>query len=335
MSGSLSQTPEAEQLQGAVWVKYSRDREFPLSAFASAALHLGVLAVVTLGLLSAIIGRQPNKDIPIEVIDFAPEGGGVGGADDNTRLGNHAVKDDVAAVDNLPRPMVTVPTAPLPEAQRPVEKPVIAEGDDDAITRQISRLPSLPKLSPLVRGLPQGKVGNTGSAGRGAGGDSGAGNKKGNTAGHANLTPQQARQLRWTILFSIRNAHDYIEQLRRMNVILGVQFQDRSIKFITNLGQRPARLEPGDRLPDRIFWVDDNVESIQAMIADLGISGDVWRIVAFFPDSIEQELLRKEKAFGAAYGRKSEEDIKETVFRVDDNFGQIRISVVRQEGKSK
>ena len=34
-----------------------------------------------------------------------------------------------------------------------------------------------------------------------------------------------------------------------------------------------------------------------------------WRVIAFFPAAIEDELLRKERAYGKRFGRESEEEI--------------------------
>ncbi len=229
------------------------------------------------------------------------------------------------------------PIAP-PKVAPQAEKPVITGVDDPTakVEQNAKNLPALPDLQGMVRGLKGGDLGQHGQGGRGNGGDNGAGNQKGlGNGGKLSPTLKQKRQLRWTLLFRISGAANYLDQLKRMGAILGVQYQDQSIKLITNLERRPAKLEPGDRVPDRIFWMDDNVESLQSIAAELQIGKVPWRLIAFFPDKIEQELLRREAAYGKAFGRTSEDDIRETVFRVEDDYGQIRLTVVRQEGFKK
>ena len=120
-----------------------------------------------------------------------------------------------------------------------------------------------------------------------------------------------------------------------MGAIIGVQYGDKSIKLITDLKARPARLKSGDAIPDRLFWMDDNRETVQSMANELQLRDDPWRLIAFFPDKIEGELLRKELLFGKKFGRETEDDIALTVFRVDNDYGQIRISVIKQEGIRK
>src|SRR5204863_6575436 len=125
--------------------------------------------------------------------------------------------------------------------------------------------------------------------------------------GAGRLSQKQKRQLRWTLLFSTRGAADYLDQLSRLKAIIGVQYPDKSIKLITDLRKRPAKLEAGERVPDRIFWMDDAADGVKAMAEELGIKPMPWRLIAFFPASLEEELLRREKAYGKRFGRESED----------------------------
>ncbi len=334
---SMSQNVPAEP-QDTLVVKYSREREFPLSAVASVILHLAILAVILFGLFS-MFGRK-DKTISFEVVELAfAEGGGEKGSDDGARPGSPLGRDTITAVDNQPRaPLPNLASQELPKLVPPMPEPTIAQTDPRTpAERSIEKLPPLPNLTPQLKGLPDGLPDKKGTAGRGPGKGPGTGPGVGPGDGAAGklLTEKQKRQLRWTLLFRTSGAADYLSQLRRMDAILGVQYADQSIQLITDLNKRPAKLEPGERVPDRLFWWDTNADSVKAMSAELGLSLVPLRLIAFFPNKIEDELARKERLYGKAYGRESEDDIRETVFRVEDDYGQIRLSVLRQEGKKK
>lgn len=336
----MSQSAPAEP-QDAVIIKYTRERELPISAIGSVFLHLSILTIILLGLLASMFNRE-RPPVKFEIVDLVgTPGGGADGKDEGARPGALVGPDQPTAIENVQRlPLPNLGGNEPPKVTRPPEKPIINETFDPlaAAEKRVDNLPTLPDLKGMLKGLKSGDIHESGTAGRGPGDGPGTGPNKGpghGTPGKLNPTIKEKRQLRWTLLFRISNPANYLDQLRRMGAILGVQYHDKSIKLITNLQVRPAKLESGDRVPDRIFWMDDNVESVRSIAAELGIGTVPWRLIAFFPDRIEQELLRKEKAYGKAYGRDTEDDIKETVFRVDDEYGQISLSVLRQEGVKK
>ena len=78
--------------------------------------------------------------------------------------------------------------------------------------------------------------------------------------------------------------------------------------------------------------MDDNAESVKAMSAELGLSTIPWRLIAFFPDKIEDELAQ-EKLYGKSYGRETEDDIRETVFRVEDDYGRFDYRCCGRKGR--
>jgi hypothetical protein len=322
-----------------IWINYSRRRALPISVSTSAVVHITIIAAILLGFLS-LFGRNEPTLVEFEpvIIAEAP-GGGAGGTDAQSGFGEPTkppadVAGVVAPQSRLP---LKIPNEPLPEVKReqPTE-PVSTPTDHDPrspLERRFDNLPQVTSVRPLLKGLLEGPPGKTG-IGHGAGKGIGTGPGVGEGDGSAGrLTQKQKRQLRWTLLFSVRGSADYLDQLSRMKAIIGVQYQDKSIKLITNLRQRPAQLESGDRVPDRIFWMDDNPEGVRSMAEELGIKPVPWRVIAFFPANLEDELLRKEKAFGKRFGRESEDDFQETVFRVDERYGNIDISVIQQSGK--
>ena len=71
-------------------------------------------------------------------------------------------------------------------------------------------------------------------------------------------------------------------------------------------------------------------DSVRAMTAELQLSMQPWRVIAFFPEWVEKKLLERELAYGKTYGRNTEESIKETKFRVDFRNGEPRFTVIEQ-----
>jgi hypothetical protein len=118
------------------------------------------------------------------------------------------------------------------------------------------------------------------------------------------------RQLRWTMTFNTRDGSDYLHQLKALGAILAYEGLDGKYMIIRDLGKRPAKAEAA-ALPDRIYWIDDRPESVKSLAVALGIPTPK-KFVAFFPENLEKELLRKE----LAYAGRSEQDIHETRFNI-------------------
>jgi hypothetical protein len=143
----------------------------------------------------------------------------------------------------------------------------------------------------------------TGTGGNGTGGDGGDGRL---------MNDRQKRVLRWTMMFDTRTGDDYRVQLLALGAILGIPGPDGQYRIIRDLKQKPAKLETEDlKKINRIFWVDDRPDSIGPLAQALGIPVP-QHVVAFFPEKLEGELLRKERAFA----NRKENEILETRFRV-------------------
>lgn len=300
------------------WHRYSRNYELPLSGIVSAMLHTGTLAALLLGVLS-LFGDQQNSAVSIDVVAIN-EGGGQEGHDTEPLLGSHPsgeVTDvvaprfeppnltDAAAKANVPMP--SMPTLQLPD-----------ESGDLLVSKTPSR--PLPRLAPLLKGSPDG----TAKKGSGTPG-------KGPGRGGRILTEREKRQYRWTMLFRTADARDYLRQLQALGAILGVQQKDQNIALITDLSRRPVNLQRAEKHPDRIFWMDDNPQSVAGMAAELRLQTVPWRIIAYFPESLENRLLAKELEYGRRHGRKTESAIRETKFQITFRAGETRLEVVDQK----
>lgn len=324
-----------EPQQDVVWHKFTVRRAFPISSSLSVVLHLGVLTILVSGVISWF-GRSDHDLVEFEpVVVLGPPGGGGSGEDERTSQGTTPRSVDqfqVVESDRRPVPRVSI---------RPEVEPTIAETapsmvevpDADLLAGRFQKLTPLPNFQATIRGLPDAPKGR-GEVARGTGDDQGRGEGAGPGDGPGGrLTTKQKRQLRWHLIFNISNAADYLDQLHRMKAMVGLQLADRSIHMLTDLRKRPAVLQKATQVPDRIFWMDDDPESIRTICEELQIPVSPIRVIAFFPEAIEEELLRKERAYGRRFGRVQEDDFVETTFRVTNDYGRIDISVVRQIGR--
>jgi hypothetical protein len=320
-------TPHATLPEERRWAQLSRDREFPISGLVSVVGHALVLGLLLFGVFKMLFQSPERPAIDLDLVAYTEPGAGNRGHTNELAHGLPAAQDVASIVERQPA------RGPKLEQDVPVPKPETAapkitydpNGEPGARS-----LPEIPRLTPLLKGLPSG----TSNKGDGGPGNSTGGIGKtdhGTGPGPDRVgTLKRQRQLRWTMLFSTRNAADYLDQLNTMGVILGIQEQDKTIRVIRDLGRRPALAEKADAPADRIFWLDDDPKSVAAMAEELQLRSMPWRIVAFFPESIEQQLLGKELLYGKSFGRNSEEQIKETKFRVEIRYGQVRITVVEQ-----
>jgi hypothetical protein len=137
--------------------------------------------------------------------------------------------------------------------------------------------------------------------------------------------PQQQRTLRWTLAFDTRDGAEYARQLDALGAILAVPDKADQYRVIRDLKQRPARGEVEDLSKiQRIFWVDNKPESIRTLAKALQLRPVPDRIIALFPEKVEQELLKKE----LAYRGLKEADIRQTRFKVVRTYA---VEVASQE----
>jgi hypothetical protein len=143
------------------------------------------------------------------------------------------------------------------------------------------------------------------------------------------LTQRQKRMLRWTLHFNTNNGPDYVGQLHGLGAILAIPVQERPepvYKVVSDLARRPARLLPEDVSKiQRIYWIDNNPQSVGDAMAALGLPLRPSYFVAFLPEEVENRLFELEKA--QARGR-PEDDIHETRFRVKAVGGRCEVEFV-------
>jgi hypothetical protein len=129
------------------------------------------------------------------------------------------------------------------------------------------------------------------------------------------ITSREKRLLRWTMVFTWRDGEDYLQQLRYFDAILAIPQKDSHDKYwvIRDLDRHPAPLRNDDLTQlKRIFWIDDRAESVKVLSQALGLKYAPARVVSFFPEELEKQLLQLELNYKGA----KEEDILETRFAV-------------------
>jgi hypothetical protein len=178
----------------------------------------------------------------------------------------------------------------------------------------------------LMKGLAQG-TGQAGNPNAPRGPGDGGNNGKGGTG---TLSQSQKRVMRWTMLFDTQSGADYVRQLDALGAIIGVPMPNEQYKIIRNLKQKPAQGQVEDLTKiNRIFWVDNNPESVQSLANGLGLKPTPELLVAFFPKNLEEKLAKLERD----YKKLEEDQILETRFRVVKKGGVYEPVVLDQRPK--
>jgi hypothetical protein len=142
--------------------------------------------------------------------------------------------------------------------------------------------------------------------------------------------------LRWSMLFNTNNAGDYLAQLRGLGAILAIPVKEgpegREYRLVRDLSARPAKLLEEDLSKiQRIYWVDEKPQSVNDVMASLGVDVRPSHFVAFMPQELEDKLFRMEKA----YRGRSEDEIHETKFRVNKTARGYEPEVIAQTPKAR
>jgi hypothetical protein len=164
---------------------------------------------------------------------------------------------------------------------------------------------------------PKGRGGSGSGGGQGDGTGTGTGSGQGEGSGRGNLTQREKRMLRWTMKFDASNGPVYLRQLAGLGAILAIPVRENpepEYQIVRDLEHKPAKLLAEDVTKiQRIYWVDNNPQSVRDIMTTLGLTNRPSHFVAFMPVELEDHLFEMEKK--AAHGR-TEDQIQETIFRV-------------------
>ncbi len=320
------------------WQRYSPHHEFPLSSVASVCLYgLGILLAWAV-VVFAMKQHEDYAPLPVEPIAIGGGGGnplgeGTVGPGDRP-VAPKDVPRDVKPEEN-PTPKVAAKEVKLDDVTPdPLTLPEIKERGSRIIEDSNSAVAALSKISvdarkQLFRGLGPVSKGKGGSGeGGGKGSGKGTGEGSGTGPGKGTLNVREKRVLRWKMIFNTFNGNDYLTQLRELGAILAIPDPAGGYLVIRDLRRLPAQgqKENLDKI-QRIFWIDNKPNSVAALSRALQLRETPPHIIAFFPESLEKELLNKE----LRYRGRREDQIKETQFRVVRRGGTYEPVVERQE----
>jgi hypothetical protein len=316
------------------WQRYSPNHELPVSSATSAAIHLLVLGILALGASTFASSNPPVSVDSIEV--GGGSGGGVSEGDEAGTRNRSTRHEDVQGIQDsaalrrkskAPESLHDVPRVSKESSRDPDDRRLFNE--DVKMGEQLSVLGAQvrDRLNALQAKAARGSQGpgDGGAPGRGVGPGKGDGRGSGGT-----LSPRPERQKRWTMIFNIRDPEDYARQLQALGAILAAEAGNGEYFVIEDLSQRPAVAKRRDVSKiDRMFWVDDKPEVVEPLFRVLQYQPAPKYFVAFFPQELERELLRKE----LAHKNLPEDRIAETRFQIRRTATGYEAVVTEQRSK--
>jgi hypothetical protein len=124
------------------------------------------------------------------------------------------------------------------------------------------------------------------------------------------------------MIFTTKDGQDYLRQLQSLGAKLAVPASEDEYKVIRDLAR------PGDANVESLSqfkemnWIDDKPDSVRKLAEALRLPTTPKHVIAFFPVSLEKELLRKE----LDYFRKNNPAGKE------EEIGVTRFDLVPRRG---
>lgn len=339
----VDEVPGPKPPDEAFWETYSPNGEAPVSGLTSVVFHGLVLGAVIFGATILALFHRSTDAVDLEPVLIGEPGGGGGSTEGvgDVNPGNLTRPPD--ATEDLTKPEDTktplLPTKVEPDLATTKTAAPVFEDDPDGtkmVDQLLAKKPASVNMGPLLKDALVGLAGK-GRGGSGSGGGLGTGKGKGEgdgTGDGTGSTRRGRRVLRWTMLFNTSGGDDYLRQLHALGAILGVQDAGGQVRVYRDLRQRPMKGAVEDlKAINRIFWVDDNQDSMVSMAQAMGLDRVPSQIIAFFPVPLEEQLLKTELDYGRPRGRKAEEDIAETKFRISFPGGRVKVEVQEQRGR--
>src|SRR5579883_391005 len=325
---SLTRDDEPDAIEGPpeeeFWERYNKRLEFPLASVGTVFLHILVFGAIVAVFLVAMNLDEDRANPPLQLVqvgglDDAGEGSaGSGGQEDPT------LERDVDPIKYAERAFAT------PEALKDAKenlKQIVLDDPSGSLPIAAPNAKSYSDLDETIRKKLLGVGGRKGEGNQpGKGFDGSAGTGPGGTGADST----RARGLRWVLRFRITSGSDYIDQLKAMGAEILVPLPPDNKKCIivrdlSNPSPKVATEADLNRLAGKIQFSDNRPQPVREVLAALGVEapGQPKAFWAFFPNSVEEELAMKEKA----YRNRRPEDIEETVFRVTVRGGSFSFVV--------
>lgn len=319
-----------------VWRRYSSNGESLVSGLASLILHGAALFLVLVG-VRFLFFRSVETDAreAFEIVAVGhPDGGGSG---TERAVGRDPGSPTNTIVDQA-KPLE--PDAPPPDAKQG-EPPVIVKPNQGATIfvndlernwqQQRKRKPEVVDLGKqLCNMFPGAPAAGTKPNGPGRGNTTGPGSGGGNEPFRQGDPNRLDRNRRWDLYFGDLEATQYLARTDAMGMILCVADTKGKLKVIRDF-RKPGLEDEDVYALKRNWFIDDKPESCEGVASALRLDFTPSAMIFFYPQSLEDELVKKEIAFR---GRK-ESDIEYTKFRIGFSGGKHVISVMEQRPKKK
>jgi hypothetical protein len=272
------------------WKYYSPHHELPFSSISSLALHVAVFAILIVGGVLASRWSKIDASVGLPISIMNP-------SDDTPRPPDAlSASEPIQPREDVgpglsPRPGVTPAAflgserldqpsaaAPILPSVPPASKDRLIEGANEATTT-LSNLSN--RLGDAIRRSPPDGSKDGTPAGTGAPGPLGS--------------IRDDRIRRWQVNFTVAGAEDHLRQFAALGAILAVPDADGSYRVYRELSRRPlvGKVEDISKI-DRIWFIDAKTETVIAIARLLGMPGQPTKLIAFFPQKLEQEMVTLE-----------------------------------------
>ena len=291
------------------WERYSANGELPWSSAISLAL-LAFLVMLPIVLVTPFSQRDPTQTA-VDVLFV--------GEDENAPVGKEEGLEADAALgtveaesaEEVPSQILVDELEKVPESELPPPdvKPV-DQGKEVVEETGVARS-ALDRLAEaraqLEANLNKGQSEGTGGGGRGTGG-------------------RGARVARWVLHFSTRSSQDYLAQLDGLGAEIAFPEVGNRWRYFFDASSPSRRSEIRDLTSEnRLYWVDERLESIAGVAQELDIPVPPFMIV-FLPLALEERMLQME----LAHQNLREEEIERTDFEVITRGQDYDVRVRRQ-----
>jgi hypothetical protein len=317
------------------WRRYSPSGELPISTAASIGLHAFVVLLFALGLTSLANRNQrsPGVDV-VSIIDGDGEGAAAGFGLDGKPSGDASgsggdagqLMETTESSLDVPQPtqaaekLNTDIASDTPEEidLAPSEAP--ASGSDIA-SRAESVIDKIKKRQARTLG------GGGGGAGKGTGGDGTGGGGEGGGGGTA-PTGRAGRQARWILQFRMRNAADYVAQMKGLGASIAFPTDGGKLLHFDLATDPPAQTKRNIDDISQICWYEQSSSSAQSVARFLRAPPSSIMML-YLPEDLEGRMTKLEKAYRGL----AEEQIKSTRFEVVRTGGGFDVTVESQESR--
>jgi hypothetical protein len=149
------------------------------------------------------------------------------------------------------------------------------------------------------------------------------------------MDQRQKRMLRWSMRFNTNSGSEYLAQLRGLGAILAFPVGDPAkpdYEVVRDLRPGGRFLKEDLTKIQRIYWIDENLNSVRGVLQALGQPlRTPTRMVVFLPEELEKQLYDMERSCveNVLKSPFDENRVNETHFRVLATPGGFKPQIVR------